>query len=321
MTYSCTDFTDDIIGALDVTIPDSADDSPSDQADICMAEIGRLQSSEKAFAAALGAFVVMPDEAERPADAMTGMRISFAELRQVKAALAGVPVLPAPQIFVAIFETRHGDETRAYHSLDTARAWRREVAAENWASRMPDDEVRPADAQEAADVYFERVGEMRGDFFRIEELEIAGPVAPSPGVDWRAIAQELAGALGSTVQQIEQMEGMFDDGDGTIAASLKDAKAASACYRAALKIGPAASAPAARQVWTLTTDGDNMGIGTSVYTCEADALNAACEVLRIGYKAKPMPDNLDTLDAEAISDLWAESFDGACIIESHDLPA
>lgn len=34
-----------------------------------------------------------------------------------------------------------------------------------------------------------------------------------------------------------------------------------------------------------------------------------------------MPDNLDTLGAEAISALWEESFDGACIIESHEIQA
>ncbi|MGR4927302.1 hypothetical protein ACIPUD_10895 [Bradyrhizobium sp. CAR08] len=239
MTYSCSDFTDDIIGALDVTIPDSADDSPSDQADICMAEIGRLQVARVVLSAV---------RADNP-EFETGAMVDHADVTtrlakrwpEIAAALADVPMLP--------------------------------------------------------------------------------PAAPSPGIDWRSIAQDLAGALSSTMQQIEQMQDMFGDEDGTIAQSLEDAEAARARNHAAGKIAPDAPAPTTRKVWTLTTDGDNMGIGTEAFATEAEALAAARDVLRTGYKSKPMPDNLDTLDAEAISDLWAESFDGACIIESHDLPA
>jgi hypothetical protein len=46
MGYSCTDFTDDIIEALGVNIPDEDNDNPSAQADQCLEEIGRLQSLE-----------------------------------------------------------------------------------------------------------------------------------------------------------------------------------------------------------------------------------------------------------------------------------
>jgi hypothetical protein len=48
MTYSCTDMADDLLNALNVTIPDEADDNPSMQADIAMAEIERLQRIETA---------------------------------------------------------------------------------------------------------------------------------------------------------------------------------------------------------------------------------------------------------------------------------
>ncbi|MHC2251010.1 hypothetical protein ACVILK_000702 [Bradyrhizobium embrapense] len=40
------------------------------------------------------------------------------------------------RLAVAIYETRHGDETRLYPNCDGARTWRREIAAENWAARM-----------------------------------------------------------------------------------------------------------------------------------------------------------------------------------------
>lgn len=72
-------------------------------------------------------------------------------------------------------------------------------------------------------------------------------------------------------------------------------------------------------IWTLTTDGDNMGIETSAFTCEADALNAACEVLRMSKKT--MPADLDAMTADAISNLWSETYDGACIIEPHEIAA
>lgn len=49
MTYSCSDFTDDIIEALKVEIPDEHNDSPSAQADLCLAEIERLQKREQEF--------------------------------------------------------------------------------------------------------------------------------------------------------------------------------------------------------------------------------------------------------------------------------
>ena len=42
MSYTCTDFTDDILEMLDVEIPGEAQDDPSVQADIAMAAIAQL---------------------------------------------------------------------------------------------------------------------------------------------------------------------------------------------------------------------------------------------------------------------------------------
>lgn len=39
MSYSCTDFTDDILSALKVNVPEKFWDSPSDQADLALARI------------------------------------------------------------------------------------------------------------------------------------------------------------------------------------------------------------------------------------------------------------------------------------------
>lgn len=147
-----------------------------------------------------------------------------------------------PPFTLAIYETRHGDETRLYPNSDAARAWRREIAAENWTARM--DEDKPADPDETAEAYFERVGEMRSDFFRLEELEIVGGTVPvAPAQDWRQIAQDLAGALDACIHQIGQMRGMFGDEDGTIAEAVSDAEDAAEAYRRAAAGLPPAPAP------------------------------------------------------------------------------
>ena len=46
MTYSCSDFTDTILDALGIDVPPESADSPSDQADLCLAEIKRLHRIE-----------------------------------------------------------------------------------------------------------------------------------------------------------------------------------------------------------------------------------------------------------------------------------
>jgi hypothetical protein len=43
MSYSCTDFADSIIDALGVEIPEESNDSPSDQADMCLDVIQALK--------------------------------------------------------------------------------------------------------------------------------------------------------------------------------------------------------------------------------------------------------------------------------------
>lgn len=44
MTYSCSDFTDDILEALAINVPDEHLDNPSRQADLAFDEIVRLQN-------------------------------------------------------------------------------------------------------------------------------------------------------------------------------------------------------------------------------------------------------------------------------------
>lgn len=50
---------------------------------------------------------------------------------------------------------------------------------------------------------------------------------------WREVAATLAGALDSCTTEIEQMKGMFNDGDGNIQSALDDADQASDAYQCA----------------------------------------------------------------------------------------
>ena len=52
MSYSCSDFTDSILDALGIEVPEESWDSPSDQADRALAEIERLQAAAAASVAA-----------------------------------------------------------------------------------------------------------------------------------------------------------------------------------------------------------------------------------------------------------------------------
>lgn len=43
MTYSCTDFTDSILDALEIVVPEHSQDRPEDQAELAMVEIKRMK--------------------------------------------------------------------------------------------------------------------------------------------------------------------------------------------------------------------------------------------------------------------------------------
>jgi hypothetical protein len=47
VSYSCTDFTDSILDALDIYVPPKWSEGPEYQADLALAEIKRLQNIEK----------------------------------------------------------------------------------------------------------------------------------------------------------------------------------------------------------------------------------------------------------------------------------
>lgn len=45
MGYSCTDFTDDILEALNINVPDEDNDSPACQANLALAKIEQMQQA------------------------------------------------------------------------------------------------------------------------------------------------------------------------------------------------------------------------------------------------------------------------------------
>jgi hypothetical protein len=248
MSYSCTDFTDDILNALKIEVPDEAEDSPSDQADLALAEIERLQ------------------KAERP-----GLHFDNQETGII---LAGLRMIQRMGV--------HSDE---------------EDIASGGGEFEPfgDDDI---------DALCERLNT---------------PVSTSTNIDWRSIARDLAAALQSATGQIEQMRGMFDDADGAIAQALKDADEASEAYTKAAAYLPAAPSSVTQTVWTVTTDGDNMPTETNVFLTEAEAF----EHVRDGLMDACKPTQLASLKAmptEQLSGAWEETYDGFCIVQSHDLP-
>ncbi len=176
MSYSCSDFADDILNTLKIEIPDSADDNPSEQADLAMAEIERLYGIEKPCGEVLKALKDIRGEIDLIQGCWTEGLDNFAQQADHAIALAaGVPFLSAETIV---------------------------------------------------------------------------PLA----IDWQKIAQALAGHLSNCMEQIGQMKGMFDDGDGSIQQAIDDADETLACYNAA-QAGNPASAPSPLRLTAIVAGG------------------------------------------------------------------
>ncbi|MDR3488787.1 MAG: hypothetical protein P4M05_28280 [Bradyrhizobium sp.] len=75
------------------------------------------------------------------------------------------------EVFVGIYEHRHGLDARVFKTRARAEGWRADIAIEWWRHEMPEHQDLPSDPQEAADFYFNRVSEI-GEFFIIEACEL-----------------------------------------------------------------------------------------------------------------------------------------------------
>lgn len=105
MTYSCSDFTDSILDALAVVVPDDSADSPSDQADLALAAIDDLKTfrtvaygkdaAARAMRAALQAMLASygpPDAVASLCDYPAGHAITLARAAIAQAEAAGIKV-------------------------------------------------------------------------------------------------------------------------------------------------------------------------------------------------------------------------------------
>lgn len=67
MTYSCVDFTDSILDALNIKVPEELWDNPKEQAELAWAEIDRLKARAAAYEEAMQAVKrCASGEIERP---------------------------------------------------------------------------------------------------------------------------------------------------------------------------------------------------------------------------------------------------------------
>lgn len=67
------------------------------------------------------------------------------------------------EVYVAVYTHRHGEDIRVFASAEGIEGWRQDIAEEWWDDEIK-NEPRPADAEAAADRYFE-IMEGRDEYF------------------------------------------------------------------------------------------------------------------------------------------------------------
>jgi rhodanese-related sulfurtransferase len=223
MTYSCTDMADDLLNALNVTIPDEADDNPSMQADIAMAEIERLQAGQR------GLLLDNEETAIILAGLRTLQRVGVDRAEMDIATDGGEFDVMSDDEIDLLCERINCDEplapvaypigALAVHWSGAAEKHRDAMRAAGTTTDDSPDE-RKARAADAVAVALAAYAQL---------LDVPPPASLT---DWHAIAGKLVGALNGTVEQINQMHGMFGDADGAIQQALDDAEEAMTVYSA-----------------------------------------------------------------------------------------
>jgi hypothetical protein len=95
VTYSSADFTDTIIEVLGVDVPEKSHDSPSDQADLALAKIDRLQQADDFLAAFLAPSALDgKEEDETEAQWLDRLSDRLAELTRQAGAIVAHPLPP-----------------------------------------------------------------------------------------------------------------------------------------------------------------------------------------------------------------------------------
>ena len=85
------------------------------------------------------------------------------------------------KVFVATYEHRHGADIQVFATGAGAEQYRQTIASEWWDDEMKGDTEKPTNPEELADVYFDyMIDRDRGEFFSVEECEVAGMPATTP---------------------------------------------------------------------------------------------------------------------------------------------
>jgi hypothetical protein len=71
-------------------------------------------------------------------------------------------------------------------------------------------------------------------------------------------------------------------------------------------------------VYSLTTDGDNLGIETTVYATEQEARDEIISGLEhYGHRRGKDGFKLSSASNDELQELWEKTFDGCCMLEEH----
>ena len=77
------------------------------------------------------------------------------------------------EVWVAVYEHRHGDDIRVFKTRESAEAWRRGVAKEWWSEAFAGEDAPEPFTDEHADRYFEVMGDRYGsEWFTITKEKI-----------------------------------------------------------------------------------------------------------------------------------------------------
>lgn len=138
MTYSCTDFVDTILERLKIEVPEESRDSPSDQADLAMAAIGRLEKTGSLASHVVaignpfdGVGLTGPFLSDTAAGAWAEANEKHLEHGDWWVTEIRPPETPAPALICSlVIHHRHGSDMFAYRNtadaLDRLESWCRE---------------------------------------------------------------------------------------------------------------------------------------------------------------------------------------------------
>lgn len=121
MTYSCTDFTDTILDALGIVVPEEAMDDPSAQADLALGAISALRAGEQAIA-------ILKAVASCPQAAPWLVRMPFGDGNVLDAIKATIAAGTTTTYFVCAIETKYIEDWRLFRTEEAARAHLKKTA-------------------------------------------------------------------------------------------------------------------------------------------------------------------------------------------------